>query len=223
MPELIAQIRTKLGKQNRSLRQKGILPAILYRKGKENVNLQLSILDFKKILAEAGETSVIELKIQGDSETIKAKERNVLIHDVARDPLSGDFIHADFYEVRLDEKTTASVPLVFVGESPVIKTEEGTLVKNMTEVEVEALVRDLPRQIEVDISKLQTFDDSIRVKDLKVAGVVKILAEPGETVALVLPPRKEEEIAAPVEEVPIETKEGEAPAEEGVVTVEKEG
>jgi large subunit ribosomal protein L25 len=222
MPELIAQIRTKLGKQNRSLRQKGILPAILYRKGKENVNLQLSALDFKKVLAEAGETSVIELKIEGDSETVETKERNVLIHDVARDPLNGDFIHADFYEVRLDEKTTASVPLVFIGESPVVKTEEGTLVKNMTEIEVEALVRDLPRQIEVDISKLQTFDDSIRVKDLKVQGAVKILAEPEETVALVLPPRKEEEVVAPAEEVPIEAEEGAAPAGEEVAPAEKE-
>jgi len=192
--ELKAQIREKLGKKVRSLREQGILPAVLYRKGKENINLQMDAAGFKKVFDEAGETSAVTLKIEGGNGEIKNKERSALIHDMAHDPLTGDVIHVDFYEVKLDEKTTASVPLVFAGESLAIKTNGGTLIKSMTEVEVEALVRDLPRQIEVDISVLETFDNIIHVKDLKVPGNVKILAEADEIVALAAAPRKEEEV-----------------------------
>ena len=212
--ELKAQIREKLGKKVRSLREQGILPAVLYRKGKENINLQMDAAGFKKVFDEAGETSAVTLKIEGGNGEIKNKERSALIHDMAHDPLTGDVIHVDFYEVKLDEKTTASVPLVFAGESLAIKTNGGTLIKSMTEVEVEALVRDLPRQIEVDISVLETFDIIIHVKDLKVPGNVKILAEAEEIVALAMAPRKEEEVvpeAAAVEGA----EEAKEPAETG--------
>jgi large subunit ribosomal protein L25 len=201
--ELKAQIREKLGKKVRSLREQGILPAVLYRKGKENVNLQIDAVGFKKVFDEVGETSAVTLKIEGGDDKIKNKERSALIHDMAHDPLTGKVIHVDFYEVKLDEKTTASVPLVFVGESFAIKTNGGTLVKSMTEVEVEALVRDLPRHIEVDISVLETFDNIIHIKDLKIPGNVKILAEAEEIVALAMAPRKEEEAAPMVAAVEV--------------------
>jgi large subunit ribosomal protein L25 len=218
--ELKTQIREKLGKKVRSLREQGMLPAVLYRKGKENVNLQMDAAGFKKVFDEVGETSAVTLKIEGGNGEVKNKERSALIHDLAHDPLTGEVIHVDFYEVKLDEKTTASVPLVFVGESLAIKTNGGTLIKSMTEVEVEALVRDLPRHIEVDISVLESFDAIIHIKDLKVPGNVKILAEPEEIVALAAAPRKEEEVAPVVEAV-----EGAEEAKEAVETgaEEKQG
>lgn len=208
--ELLAQAREKTGKKAKLLRQQGIVPAILCRKGKQSISIEINYRDFLKIYDEAGETGIIQLKISDNEKQEKAK--NVLISEIARDPVSGDIIHVDFQEIRMDEKLTASVPLSFIGESLLIKGEGGTLVRNIKEVEVKALAKDLPRNIEVDISKLETFDSRIHIKDLIVADSVQILADPNETVALIVPPRKEEAI---VEAPAAEEKTAEVSADEG--------
>ena len=199
------------------------MPAVLYRKGKENVNLQLNYSDFEKTFKQAGESTLIKLKIEDQSDVVQKKEKNVLVADVARDPVTDKFIHVDFYEVKMDEKLKAAVPLEFIGESLAVKTEAGTLVKNLQEIEVRALPADLLHHIEVDISLLATFEDKIFVKDLKVSKAVEILAEPEEVVALVVPPRKEEEVVpeAPAEEVVAEGVPGEEGKEEASAEGEK--
>lgn len=217
MTEITAKIRTKIGQKVKTLRQEGILPAVLCRKGRESISLELDNSDFLKVHKETGETGVIQLTVkEGDKEE---KAKNVLIHEIAKDPLTGEIIHVDFQEIRMDEKLTATVPLVFVGESPAVKGEGGTLVKNIKEVEVKAFAKDFPRQIEIDISVLKTFDDRIQIKNLPVADVVKILAQPEETVALVSPPRKEEVVA----EVPVVVATAEAPVEGAAVEISPAG
>ena len=199
--ELTAKIREKTGRNVKSLRREGKVPAVLYGKGKKAVSLEVNHRDFRSILKEAGETTVIKLKIENGDQ--KGKEKNVLIYDVEKDPLTERFAHVDFYEVRMDEKMTASVPLAFIGEAPAVKAG-GTLVKNRQEVAVKALPKDLPREIEINISGLATFDDRIFAKDIRAIEGVEILVAPEEVIALVAPPRKEEEIAPAGEEQPVE-------------------
>lgn len=203
MLELKAQLRQELGSKVNKERKAGKIPAVLYGKGIKSEPLFVNEKDFFKTYKEAGESSIIGLELDG-------KKRNVLIYDVQRDALSDNFLHIDFYQVRMDEKLKATVPLGFVGESEAIKSLGGILVKSVQEVEVEALPQYLPHHIEVDISSLAALDDRIAIKDLKVSGNVKILAEPEEVVAAVAPPRSEEELAAlegkveaPVEEVKV--------------------
>lgn len=205
MLELNAKIRETLGKKVKTLRKQGIIPAVVYGEKIKSMPLEMNYSDFEKVYKEAGESTIIKLKVQNLKS--KVNEKNVLIHDITRDPVSGKFIHIDFYAVRMDKLITAEVLLVFEGESPAVEIEEGVLVKNITEVEVEALPANLPPEIKVDISVLKTFDDLIHIKDLKVAEDVKILVEPNEVVVSVVPPRSEEELAE-LEEKP---EEGEEP------------
>ncbi|KKT76210.1 MAG: 50S ribosomal protein L25 [Parcubacteria group bacterium GW2011_GWF2_44_7] len=214
MLELKAEAREITGRKTNSLRRAGIIPAVLYGHGKKNQNLTVDEKEFGVILKEAGETSLVALKI-GD------KKHNVLIHDLSRHPLTDKSIHIDFYEVKMDEKIKTKVPLVFIGESMAVKSEGGILVRSLQEVEVEALPQDLPREINVDISTLNTFEDKIHVSDLAVGANVKILANSEEMVASVTPPRSEEELkeleAKPeekIEEVQVAGK----PAEEAVAS-----
>ena len=177
-----------------ALRNKGFLPAVLYGPKIENFSLQMNEKEFEKIFKEAGESSLIKLKIDEN-------EFLVLIHDSQKDPLKGNFIHIDFYQPALDEETEATVPLEFVGEAPAVKELAGTLVKNIKELEVKALPQNLPHDIKVNVENLKTFEDSIAIKDLKIPEGVKILKEPEEVIALVTPPEKvEEELEKPVEE-----------------------
>jgi len=177
-----------------ALRNKGLLPAVLYGPKIKNFSLQIDEKEFENIFKEAGESSLIKLKIDEN-------EFLVLIHDSQKDPLKGNFIHIDFYQPALDEETEATVPLEFVGEAPAVKELAGTLVKNIKELEVSALPQNLPHDIKVNVENLKTFEDSIAIKDLKIPEGVKILKEPKEIIALVTPPEKvEEELEKPVEE-----------------------
>lgn len=194
MLELKARPRQELGRKVKKFRKAGQIPAVIYGHGIKSQPVYVLAKDFEKVYQQAGESSLIALEIEN-------KKRNVLIHDIARDPISGQILHIDFYQVKMDEKIKAHIPLIFIGESPAVKTEGGTLIKNIQEVEIEALAKDLPHQIEVDVSQLQTFDDNIYIKDLKVSNQVKILAEPNEVVASVIPLRREEETKVETETV----------------------
>lgn len=149
---------------------------------------------------------------------VEGKKFLVLIHEVKSDSVTEKFIHVDFYQPRLDKKVEATVPLVFEGESLAVKDLEGTLIKDIFEVEVKALPQDLPHEIRANIGNLKTFEDNILIKDLLVQEGVEILKGPEEVVASVAPPEKvEEELEKPIEEKPAEEVEkvGEKKKEEG--------
>ncbi len=195
----------------KKIRQDGMIPAVLYGHNVPNVHLSLSQNTFEKVLRKAGESTIIELLDP------QGKVHNVLIQAVQKHYLTSKPIHVDFYEVKMTEKLTATVELVFVGESKAVRALGGTLVKVINEVEVECLPGDLPSQIEVDIEKLETFDDAILIKDIKAGDKVTINADPEELVVKVQPPRDvDAELAEPVGEVDVTKVEGvaEAPAAE---------
>lgn len=217
---LAATERTVTGSRVRHLRAAGTLPAVLYGKGQPSQNIEIPTEEFVKIYTKAGESTLVYLGLGG-------KDYPTIIKEVAREPISGSPIHADFYAVKLDEKIKAKVPVVFIGESPAVKDLSGIFVRNVNEVEVEALPTDLPYEVTVDISKLANIDDRITLADIHVDNAV-IIGQAEDIIATVQAPKSEEELAAelaapttaveeveeikkevPAEEVPAE---GEAPA-----------
>src|SRR3989338_6629812 len=156
--ELNADVRMVLGGKVKALRKSGYIPAVLYGKGQESIPLQVPVKDFGKALKEAGESTLVYLNVGGQSYP-------TIIHDVAKDTLTDGILHADFYKVRLDEKIKTNVPVVFVGESPAVKDLGGIFVRNVNELEVEALPQNLPHELKIDISALKNFCDQILFKD----------------------------------------------------------
>jgi len=186
---LKAETRDIFGKKVRKGRKEGIIPAVIYGHGIESVSVWVHNLEFVRLLESAGESSLIDVSIQGDP-----KQHSVLIHDVQFDPMTGKPIHADFFEVRMDEEIETNVALEFVGESAAVKVLGGILVKNIDEVSVRCLPVNLPHQLNVDISALKTFDDVIMVKDLIIGKGVEIVSDGEAIIAVVTPPRSEEEL-----------------------------
>lgn len=187
-----AQPRAIVGRQVKSLRQEGLVPGVVYGRGFDPLSLQVNAKDFEKAYKEAGQSTLVYLDLDG-------KNYPTIIQDVTLDPVSDRFLHADFYKVSLDEKITAYVPVVLVGESPAVKDLQGILVKNINELEVEAFPQDLPHQIDVDISLLKNFHDHITVGDLKISDKVELKANPADSIVLVQEPRSEEELKAELE------------------------
>jgi len=218
MLELSVKIRSQLGRQAEQVRKQGFIPAVLYGQKVKNLNLSVKASDFEKIHQEAGESTLIKLKIDdGESE----KERVVLIHSVDRDAVSDRFINIDFNQIKMDQVIAVEVPLIFVGESDAVKGQGGTLIKSIQDVEIEALPLNLIHEIEVDISVLKTFDHNIYIKDLKVPDSVKLTADPEEVIVSVIPPRTEKELEG-LEEAPVESVEGVEVEEKGKDKVEIE-
>ena len=214
------------GKQVRGLRAEGFIPAVLYGHGVPTKQLTVAKKDFDKIYRVAGESTIVLLKVGPETAV------NVLIHEIQRDNVSDLISHIDFYQVKMTEKLTATVPLKFIGVPSAVKELGGTLMHPMSEVEVKSLPADLPHEIEVDVSGLSGFDQVVRVSDLKVdRSKVEILVALDTAVAMVKPPRTEEELkeleTAPVEvDVTtvegVEKKETEPGAEEAEVVAETE-
>ncbi|MFH1643360.1 MAG: 50S ribosomal protein L25 [Patescibacteria group bacterium] len=203
MISLLAKIREDFRSQNKKLREEGKIPGILYGSETKPIALELDAKIFNSIYQEAGESTLIELKVGESSYT-------VLIHDTQIDPLGGNVMHVDFFQPSLKEEMETEVPLMFIGESLAVKDLGGTLNKGFSEIMVRSLPQNLPSHIDVDISVLNTFEDVILVKDLKVLANVEIQRDSEEVIV---------SVSAPVE---VE-KELEKPIEEDIESVEKAG
>ncbi len=200
---LQAKKREIKGKKVKKLRQRGILPAVLYGPEIKNFSIELNSQEFENVYKEAGESSLISLQVDPSVNSGQVKKFSVLIHEVKKDPLTGKPIHADFYQPILTEEVEATVSIVFEGEAPAVKELGGTLVREISEIQVKALPQNLPHQIKVNIDGLKTFDDEILVKDLKLPEDVAVQKDENEIVALVAPSETEkieEELEKPIEE-----------------------
>jgi len=196
-------------------RNAGRIPMIYYGKGSENVNVSVDYQDFRRTYEKAGKSAIINLKNE------EGKEIPVLVHEIQYHPVSDEMIHIDLMVVNLNKVIHTEIPLTFVGDAPAIRELAGMFMNNKDVVNVECLPKDLPHEIEVDISSLVDFNCSITVADVKAPEGVTILDADDINIATVTAPREEEE-EAPVEAVAVEGEEGEE-GEEGGEEKKEEG
>ncbi|MBU2542059.1 50S ribosomal protein L25 [Patescibacteria group bacterium] len=202
----------KRGKNDaQTLRKNGLLPGVLYGPEIESVPIEVDKITFEKLYNEAGESSLIDFTIEGD----KSEPVKVLIQDVQYDPVKQTPIHFDLRQIKMGVEMSVSVELNFVGESPAVKEQGGTLVKSRDYVDIKCLPRDLVSELDVDLSVLKTFDDSIHVKDLVLPEGIIIQDDPEMSLAKVQAPLTEDQLKAMdeegqkgIESVEAETKEG---------------
>lgn len=204
---LKAEERKVTGRKVKTLRSAGFIPGNVYGKSVKSVSVQVTSGDFSRAFKEVGETGLLELDLGKD-------KKPVLIHNIQKNPITGEAIHVDFFQVNLKEKVTASIPVELTGEAPAEKLGVGTAVQYVNEIEVEALPADLIEKFVADISALSEVDQAVYVKDLKYnKSKIEVKIDTEQIVVKIDAPQKEEELP-PVVEVPVEGVEG----EEGVPT-----
>ncbi|MFZ2484858.1 MAG: 50S ribosomal protein L25 [Minisyncoccia bacterium] len=199
-----------------TIRETGQIPAVFYGKKEASTPISIPKIDFLKVWKEAGESSVITLQMsEGDKES--------LIQDVDLDPVTGTPRHADFYVFEKGHKVEVELPLEFIGVSPAVKDLGGMLVKVLHELKVEAMPKDLPHNITIDIGTLVNFGDQILAKDIALPTGVELKEHEEEVVALVSAPREEkEEEALPIDLSTIEVEKKGKEDEESTETNESE-
>jgi large subunit ribosomal protein L25 len=167
------------------VREAGFIPAVFYGPKEAAQSIKIVYADFEKAFKSAGESTVVTLDCDG-------AEHETLIHDVSYHPVRGNIAHVDFYVIEKGKKVQVNVPLEFTGVAPAEKTLGGTLVKVMYEIEIEAMPKDLPHEIIVDISTLVDFESQIHASDIKLPSGVTLITEAEEVVALVQAANEEE-------------------------------
>ena len=193
-----------------TLRKEGEIPAVFYGAGKTSTPVAVSTIEFKKVWRKAGESSAVVVKT--DTEDI-----NVLIHEVQTDPITDEPVHVDFLAIDMKKKIRLEVPLEFSGISDAVKTGAGNLVKVLHEIEIEALPKDIPHNLTVDLTKLATIDDNILVSDIKLPdGVVVITNKEDVVASIVLQEEEKVEVVEPVDLSAIEVEKKGKKDEEGI-------
>jgi len=185
------------------MRKAGELPAVLYGLGVEATPISVPLVEFKKVWHQAGESSTVKI-------VTPKTAVDVLIHEIQHNPVTGEPIHADFLAIDVNRKIKVEIPLEFVGVSSVVKSGLGILVKVLHEVEVEALPKDLPHSLTVDISKLENLDSQILASDIHLPKEITLLTKTTEVVASITE-QKEEKFEEPV------------PVDLSAIEVEKKG
>lgn len=184
-----AEKRAVVGRKNWQTRAAGVVPAVVYG---PNIKSQSVAVDRKTLVSvfrEAGESTLVDLTVNG------GQPLKVLIQDLQYDPMTSEVIHADFRAVDLTKEITANIKLYFIGEAPAVKELGGIMVHAVDEIEVRALPTALVSKIEVNVAKLKTFEDAIKIFDLVLPPGVVVVGDLNQTVAVVAPPRSEEELA----------------------------
>lgn len=191
-----------------TLRKSGLMPAVFYGPKDPSTPIKVSLVDFKKAWKTAGESTVVVLEGDGI-------DADVLIHQVDLDPVSDIAIHADFYAIEKGKKLSVDVPLEFVGIAPAVKDLGAVLVKVAHEVKIEALPKDLPHTLPVDISPLVNFDSVLTAADIKLPAGVTLKVKPEEVIASVYEPKEEVVESTPVDLSAIEVEKKGKEAKEG--------
>lgn len=190
--ELKVTKREVLGKKVSFLRRQGITPLHLFGHGIESVALQCDTTRLQRVLAEAGQTRLISLLLDGEK-----RPRTVMVREVQREPRTGASLHVDFYQVQMAERVKVAVPLVLVGESPALKLKENMLVHELNTLTVECLPAKIPASVAVDLSSLTEAEQALRVKDIKLDKEVIILNDP-EHIVVKIGLRHVEKVKEPV-------------------------
>lgn len=209
---LKAEPRTRTGKGSaRAARREGKIPAVVYSHFGEPMAISVDPTVLRKAVKDSDHrfNTVLTLEVDGTG------AKTALLKDWQVDPVSRQLLHADFLEIKLDEKLEAAVPLVLKGQ-PVGVVDGGVLTQVRREVEVRCLPKDIPVSIEVDVSELG-INDSLHIDEIPAPPNVELVFSRNVTLAVVNPPEGEPVAEAEVlegAEAPAEGEEGaEAPAE----------
>jgi large subunit ribosomal protein L25 len=174
---LKAEKRTVTGKQVSVLRRQGLLPGVIYGYKVESTAIQMDAHDAGLIIPKLTSSSVVTIDLGG-------KQIPALVRERQKNFIKGILTHVDFQAVSMTEKIRAEVSIHLHGVAPAVEEYNAVIVTNMTSLTVEALPKDLPERIELDISVLTDVGSALYIRDLSLPKEVEVLSDPDEVVVI---------------------------------------
>lgn len=179
----------------RSLRRQGRVPAVLYGPQRESVMLSVDFMELDRLVQKGNiRRTIFSLNLKGGAE----ETRPAVIKELQTHPVTGQYLHVDFYEIDMQRKLKVNVPVVTKGKA---KGEEfgGMLQIIEREIEVSCLPQNIPDSIEIDVAELG-IGDTLHVKDLGLPKGVELPPGDNYTIVTVVAPKAEAAPAAGPEE-----------------------
>lgn len=187
MTAIKMQKRIDYGKNSvKKMRKNNIIPAVVYSRGGETVNVSVDSSEFLKVYKSAGSSSLLELDLEGTK--IPA-----IIKEIQRDPVKNKILHVDFQKLNMDEKVKMTVPIVLLNRDS-IRLQPSILTQILDQIEIECLPSNIPNGAEVDVANMD-FTTPIMVKDLNLSkdDNIAILRNPDDVVCTLSQPSIEKE------------------------------
>lgn len=185
----------------KNVRAAGKVPCVVYGNDVDHTQFACDYSELYRTYAKAGESNLVELDIAG-------KKVPVLFYELQFEPVSDAIIHVDFFAVDMKKEIEARVPVHFSGESNAVKDLGGVLVTVMDHVLVKCLPTALPSYLEVNIAKIESFNDAVTVADIVLPAGVTISDDADSMLATVQEPRREA-VAEDVVEAAVKEVDGE--------------
>jgi len=209
---IAAEPRASRGKNEaRRLREKGLIPAIVYGAFKEPLAVAVSPKAIERVLhSKSGHNTIFDVGVSG-GETTPA-----MVVDWQYDPMKDVLLHVDLKRIDLTKRITVSVPVLTQGESKGVKQQDGLLELVVREVTIECLPDDIPERFVIDVTELM-MGQSVRAGDIVLAPGTKLISSPENVIAHVVALRQIEEPTAAAE-----TPEAAATPAAGATTAEPE-
>ena len=160
-------------------RDEGFIPGVLYGRDNQGQPVKVEASALRRIISRMGSSAIFDAEYNG-------KPRLIMLKEVQNEPVSGNVIHVDLFEISADESVTTTVPLVAVGVEGI--AGGGILQQMMSEVQISCLPRFVPKHIEFDVSGMHP-GQALHVSDLKVGDEIEILTPPDEMVANIIEPK----------------------------------
>jgi large subunit ribosomal protein L25 len=217
---LQAQRRTLKGRKVGALRRQGLIPGNIYGRGMDSQAVQVETRALRNVLVAAGTSTVVDLQVVPSTGEGDSSLHLVLIENISLHPATGKPLHIDFRQVDVNRPVRAAVPIVLAGEAPGT-VRGGVLMQTLDTIEVEALPRELPHELPVDVSVLHEVDSQITVADLRLPRGVTVATDPTTLVVRIVASKLEQEVEAEVAEAEAAAAEAEvAEAPEGAEATE---
>lgn len=188
-PSLTAEPRTVTGRHVSRLRRAGTLPAVVYGPTSQPVAIQLNAREATRVIRKIEGTQLVDLVIDGQT-------RRVLVHELQRDSIRGDFLHIDFYAPDMTRPLRVAVPIHLTGTSFAVNSLNGVLVRGITDLAIECLPDDLIPSVSIDITPIKEIGQAVFVRDLQLPANIKVLSDPDDMLARATYQAKEEDLSA---------------------------
>ena len=154
--------RNVVGKKTRFLRRQDLVRCHIFGHNITSETVQGTNSELEALISRApGTTRLVNLDIGEKS------PRLVFVREVQRTAIGGRLVHVDFYQVKMNEKIRAQIPVRIHGESSALKGKGRILIHPVSHIEVESLPAKLPPYLDVDISKLTEMDQAIHLEGYK--------------------------------------------------------
>lgn len=193
-------------RDNARLRKAGQIPAVYYGKGMEAVNISVSDIDLRKVLAPGKRYTLLDLEIDGKA------GNPAVVYNYQKDAITQKFVHIDFLKIDDETKVKVRVPVKLTGLPIGVKTQGGLFAQETRYLMLAAKPACIPSILEMDISNFET-NVTFYAKDFKLADGVELASGP-RTVIFSISSKKAKKADAAADAAPAAAAPAAAPAAE---------